>query len=830
MDSDKAGNGEDLDNEKLQLICKTYNRRLLSIQRVVDGINSMDYSKLKILCKYNNKFSCKGIEELLSDKSIVNNINDYDDEMFRSMLNDIPLESNILEILKGGEVCNTNNEFESSDSEEEMAMSSKSQSDSKEDKSYSYLHGKKMETSSENQNDCEEFVKQQSFINWQFLYDSFSSEEITELLENRDDERSELCKNIAFSGLTKLEIYRLIVCQFFINDEKLQYILKKFRSEEIIEILKDHTAVVNITYYNDEELEHVFNICSSFDIQYIIKVLSITPEKLRLICNKFSFMNVRGLLENQAVVKEIDSIAPEKLEFICNEFSFSDASTLLKNQKIVKHLSFIDNQTFKVICNSEYSNRSTSVDDKIIKLLEKKEIVENICSIGYEKLALFILNNDEKRRFFLSDVIKLLENQEIVNNIIDYKIQELKLVFYSYELSPQNIIKVLENITPEKLDFIINKFSSSDIKTLLENQKVVKVIGSITLWKLELICNNKKFSSSDIKTLLENQKIVYNITTDRKIGEELRLIFDNYELSPQSIIKVLENITPEKLRLIFERFSPSNTQTLLENQKIVYNISDYKTEELQLLFYSYELIPQNIIKVLENITPEKLRLICNKFSSSNIKTLLENQKIVKGIGSSTPTELELIFKKFSLQDIIKLLENIAPEKSELICEKFSLLDIIEVLEDQNAVKDINSVNTKELKAITDNVTGEVFVSIFKNFKPSVKSSLRLAISLHRAGKVTDINIDYLNNKERICEDIIKYVPQKLSIYTKYPFPGIGIDVKDLPQERDINIESLIPLSTFKGCTECEEPVSKLYNLSLEQVIENINPHKRARYS
>ncbi|VVC42947.1 Flagellar motor switch protein FliG, alpha-helical [Cinara cedri] len=770
-----------------------------------------------------------------------------------------------------------------------MAMSSKSQSDSKEDKSYSYLHGKKMETSSENQNDCEEFVKQQSFINWQFLYDSFSSEEITELLENRDDERSELCKNIAFSGLTKLEIYRLIVCQFFINDEKLQYILKKFRSEEIIEILKDHTAVVNITYYNDEELEHVFNICSSFDIQYTIKVLSITPEKLRLICNKFSFMNVRGLLENQAVVKEIDSIAPEKLEFICNEFSFSDASTLLKNQKIVKHLSFIDNQTFKVICNSEYSNRSTSVDDKIIKLLEKKEIVENICSIGYEKLALFILNNDEKRRFFLSDVIKLLENQEIVYNIIDYKIQELKLVFYSYELSPQNIIKVLENITPEKLDFIINKFSSSDIKrllenqkavnniidyeiqelefifcndklspqdiikvlenitpeklrlicnkfsssdikTLLENQKVVKVIGSITLWKLELICNNKKFSSSDIKTLLENQKIVYNITTDRKIGEELRLIFDNYELSPQSIIKVLENITPEKLRLIFERFSPSNTQTLLENQKIVYNISDYKTEELQLLFYSYELIPQNIIKVLENITPEKLRLICNKFSSSNIKTLLENQKIVKGIGSSTPTELELIFKKFSLQDIIKLLENIAPEKSELICEKFSLLDIIEVLEDQNAVKDINSVNTKELKAITDNVTGEVFVSIFKNFKPSVKSSLRLAIPLRRAGKVTDINIDYLNNKERICEDIIKYVPQKLSIYTKYPFPGIGIDVKDLPQERDINIESLIPLSTFKGCTECEEPVSKLYNLSLEQVIENINPHKRARYS
>lgn len=87
MDFDKAGNAEDLYNEKLQLICKTYNRELLSNQRVVDGINSMDYSKLKILCKYHNKFSHKGIEELLLDESIVNHINDYDDEMFRSMLN-----------------------------------------------------------------------------------------------------------------------------------------------------------------------------------------------------------------------------------------------------------------------------------------------------------------------------------------------------------------------------------------------------------------------------------------------------------------------------------------------------------------------------------------------------------------------------------------------------------------------------------------------------------------------------------------------------------------------------------------------------------------------
>lgn len=57
---------------------------------------------------------------------------------------------------------------------------------------------------------------------------------------------------------------------------------------------------------------------------------------------------------------------------------------------------------------------------------------------------------------------------------------------------------------------------------------------------------NRRFFLSDLIKLLENQKIIYNITTDRKIGEELRLVFDNYKLSPQSIIKVLENITPEK--------------------------------------------------------------------------------------------------------------------------------------------------------------------------------------------------------------------------------------------------------------------------------------------
>ncbi|MCA7010917.1 hypothetical protein [Wolbachia endosymbiont of Tribolium confusum] len=442
MDFDKAGNSKDLNNEKLQLICKAYNRRLLSNQRVVDGINSMDDSKLKILCKYHNKFSHKGIEELLSDESIVNHINDYDDEMFRSMLNDATSEHNILEILKGGEICNTNNEFESSDSEEDKDLSDFfdcEESDSEEDKDLSDFF------------DCKESDSEEG--------------EVKEDILKLQQEDPEIAKNLSF-----------------IDNQTLKVICKKFSPSDIKALLENQAVVVNITDYNNKELKHVFNICGSLAIQNIIKVLSINPKKLRLICNKCNF---------------------------------------------------------------------------------------------------------------------------------------------------------------------------SDTRTLLENQNLVEGIDSLTLWKLELICNNKKFSSSDIKTLLENQEIVKRIGSST--SRESELIFGKFSL--QDIIKVLENIAPEKSELIFERFSPSNTQTLLENQKIVYNISGYKTEELHLLFYSYELSPQSIIKALENITPEKLRLICNKSSPSNTQTLLENQEVVNGIGFTPLEELESMCSHSSLSDIIKLLKD-----------------------------------------------------------------------------------------------------------------------------------------------------------------------------
>ncbi|MGL9758228.1 MAG: hypothetical protein ACR5LA_05210 [Wolbachia sp.] len=65
---------------------------------------------------------------------------------------------------------------------------------------------------------------------------------------------------------------------------------------------------------------------------------------------------------------------------------------------------------------------------------------------------------------------------------------------------------------------------------------------------------------------------------------------------------------------------------------------------------------------------------------------------------------------------------------------------------------------------------------------------------------------------------------------EYPLSGMNVNIEDLPLELDIDIKSFIPFPIFEKNITCQEPMSKLYNLSPEQVIENVNPHKRARYS
>ncbi|MGX9892406.1 hypothetical protein [Wolbachia endosymbiont of Protocalliphora sialia] len=620
MDSDKAGNAEDLDNEKLQLICKAYNRRLLSIQRVVDGINSMDYSKLKILCKYNNKFSCKDIEELLSNMEIVDNINDFDDDVFEVILN----EGGILEILKDGKVCS--DEFDSSDDE--------------------------------------------------------GSEEDHEYYDNIDDKEDEK------------------------ND------LNNFAKEALGNKGNDTDNENRV----DDDQFYVFH------------------------GNQFCIVDGSQLYINEEILKFI---------FDIGKFSNEDMTKLLENKKILERINSIDPKKFKIILNTDKFN-DTSI---IVELLKNPNTIENINLIS-EELLKYIVENDK----FSS--IKVLEDREF--------------------------IKLINLIDPEKSKSVFRQFyGTSIVIELLENQEVVKRINSMNRKIFDLI-----FRYSD-------QGYIMNLLKDQSLFDQI----NSLDESKVSIMK-----------------------------------SDYFFTDKEIAEILETSLPQ-----LHSIDGNRLKIICKsvKFNPTDVREILKDQSLFVRVNSIDLEKLELIssskFDRSMVMDLLKsrnFIDSIDTEKFRLLLDNASLNDkrIITLLKDQNAVEKINSVTTKELKAITDNVTGKVFVNIFKNFKPSVKSTLRLAILLRKAGKITDINIDYLNNKERIYEDIIKYVPQELSIYTQYPFPGIILGGKDLPQEQDININSLVPFLTFERYIECKEPVSTLYNLSLEQVIENINPHERARYS
>ncbi|WP_108784028.1 ligand-binding sensor domain-containing protein [Wolbachia endosymbiont of Bemisia tabaci] len=749
MDSDKAGNAEDLDNKKLQLIYTACDRRLLSSQRVVDGINSMDYSKLKILCKYHNKFSYKGIEELLSDESIVNHINDYDDEIFRYMLNDAPSEHNILEILKGEEVRSS--EFDSSDGEEN-------------EEDYGY-------------------------------YDNFDYEE-----DEKNDPNNFAKEALGDKGTNEKRVDGV---QFYLNEETLKCIFEsgKLSDEDVIKLLENKEILERINSIAPERFQLILN-SGKFNGTSIIGLLEsknaarnidlIDKETLKYIIenDKLSNKGIIKLLEDQEILERINSIAPERFQLILNSGKFDDINIiveLLKNKKVAKNINLLSEELFEqIVKNNEFSS------EHIIKALEDREFIKLIKLIDPGKSKI-ILNSDKFND--TSVIVELLKNKGIAENINIISEELLKYIVKSDRFSSEYIIKVLKDrefvklidlIDPGKSKSVFRKFDYTIIIELLKNQEVVERINSMNRKIFDLI-----FKYSD-------QGYIMNLLKDQSLFDQI----NSLDESKVSIMK-----------------------------------SDYFFTDKEIAEIIKTSLPQ-----LHSIDGNRLKIICKsiKFDSTDVREILKDQSLFVRVNSIDLEKLELIsssskFDRSMVMDLLKsrnFIDSIDTEKFRLLLDNASLNDkrIITLLKDQNAVEKINSVTTKELKAITDNVTGKVFVNIFKNFKPSVKSTLRLAILLRKAGKITDINIDYLNNKERIYEDIIKYVPQDLRIYTQYPFPGIGIDVKDLPQGLDIDIEPFIPLSTFKRCTESKEPVSKLYNLSLEQVIENINPHKKARYS
>ncbi|QJT94852.1 hypothetical protein HGO48_05870 [Wolbachia endosymbiont of Diaphorina citri] len=367
MDFDKAGNAEDLGNEKLQLICKAYGIELLSDQRVVDGINSMDKSKIKILCKFNKKFSCEDIKELLLNKEIVNNINGCDDEMFRSMLNDEPSREKILEILKGEEFCNTNNEFESSDSEENG-------------EDYGYYDN--FDYEEDEKNDPNSFAKEalgNKGINEKHVDDvqSCNDADVGIPLENQN-----AIRNIRFIQ------WMIVEC-----DGKLS-------EQNVTELLKDSSSIDRINSIGDKKL------------QLILK------------SDKFSGENIIELLGNQRVVEYLCFIDYEKFELIHNSDKFNSSNytsssykiiRLLENQQVVENINFIDYEKLKfILCNDKF------LFSDIVKLLKNQEVVENIISFNIKKCS----------HSSLSDIIKLLEDKNGPSNVLSGTREEKMQVSY----------------------------------------------------------------------------------------------------------------------------------------------------------------------------------------------------------------------------------------------------------------------------------------------------------------------------------------------------------------------------------------------------------------
>ncbi|AZU37123.1 hypothetical protein BBB02_00490 [Wolbachia endosymbiont of Bemisia tabaci] len=382
-------------------------------------------------------------------------------------------------------------------------------------------------------------------------------------------------------------------------------------------------------------------------------------------------------------------------------------------------------------------------------------------------------------------------------------------------------MRISNCISEELLKYIFesDEFTSEHIIRILEDREFINLTNSIDSEKSKFVF--RQFYHTIIIELLKNQEVV------ERINSMNRKIFD----------------------LIFKYSDQGYIMNLLKDQSLFDQINSLDESKVSIMKSDYFFTDKEIAEILKISLPQlhsidgnRLKIICKsiKFDSTDVREILEDQSLFVRVNSIDLEKLELIsssskFDCSMVMDLLKsqnFIDSINTEKFRLLLDSAKLNDkrIITLLKDQNAVKGINSVTTKELKAIIDNVTDKAFVNIFKNFKPSVKSTLRLAILLRKAGKIKDINIDYLNNKERIYEDIIKYVPQDLRIYTQYPSPEIVLGGKDLPQGQKININSLVPFPKFKRYIECEEPVSKLYNLSLEQVIENINPHKKARYS
>ncbi len=303
--------------------------------------------------------------------------------MFRSMLNNAPAEHNILEILKGGKICNINNEFESSDSEENG-------------ENYGYYDYEEDE-----KNDPNNFAKE-----------ALGNKGINE--KHVDDVQFCNDADVGIPPKNQNDIRNIRLIQWMIVESD-----GKLSEQNVTELLKDQSSIDRINSIGDKKL------------QLILK------------SNKFSGENIMELLGNQKVVEYLCFIDYEKFELIHNSDKFNSSNytsssykiiRLLENQQVVEHINFIDYEKLKfILCNDKF------LFSDIVRLLKNQEVVENIISFNIKKFRLIFYRDNLN----YVDTIELLGNQKVVNGIGFTPFEELKSMCSHSSLS--DIIKLLED-------------------------------------------------------------------------------------------------------------------------------------------------------------------------------------------------------------------------------------------------------------------------------------------------------------------------------------------------------------------------------------------------
>ncbi|WP_264719185.1 hypothetical protein [Wolbachia endosymbiont (group A) of Lasioglossum morio] len=274
--------------------------------------------------------------------------------------------------------------------------------------------------------------------------------------------------------------------------------------------------------------------------------------------------------------------------------------------------------------------------------------------------------------------------------------------------------------------------------------------------------------------------------------------------------ETISKIESEKLKIV-NSINSYYLKGILESPEAVNRINSIGTEKLKILVDNIDsCYLKNILgssAVINSLTIETLKIISH-INGHNLKGILESPEAINTINSIGTKKLETISR-------IKTYINAVLESPEAVnginsigTKKLKIISHIDghnlkgILESPEAINTINSIGTEKLEILVKNVESDRLKGILDNSEIDIKRNLGFAVALFKAGKVNNINSNYLLNSKIICDDVIDYLANELS-------------GKMLPSvvERIVN-----------QARSSQGPVSKLQVSCIEQVIMNTSQH------